>query len=346
MSASSSNYVPCTGGLGYIGSHTVIKLLEKGYRVAVLDNCANSSPVVLDRIAKIMGKDGLVKFFKLDLLEKEKVMELFKAEKFDGVIHFAGYKAVGESVAKPLEYYHNNLTGTLYLLEAMKAVPNCRRLVFSSSATVYQPSEVPLDEGKPLGPSNPYGQTKFMIEQFLQDLCVSDATFAVDILRYFNPVGAHPSGLIGENPTGPPNNLMPFIQQVGVGRREKLTVFGDDWPTPDGTGVRDYLHVDDLADGHLAALQYIDGKTGCFVHNLGTGSGVSVLEMVAGFEKASGVKIPYVIGPRRPGDLATVVADPAKAQTELQWKATRSIEEIMNSAWKWQSGNPEGYPKA
>lgn len=293
------------------------------------------------------------------------------------MIHFAGFKAVGESVAKPLEYYHNNLTGTLYLLEAMKQTAHCRKIVFSSSATVYQPCETPLDESKPLGPSNPYGQTKFMIEQFLRDLTVSDKSFAVDILRYFNPVGAHPSGLIGENPTGPPNNLMPFIQQVGVGRREKLTVFGNDWPTSDGTGVRDYLHVDDLAQGHLAALTFLNGKTGtdlkqsldpslkkvkslehlhysksilkyrsgCFTHNLGTGSGVSVLEMVAGFEKASGVKIPYVIGERRPGDLATVIADPKLAKEELKWTASRSLDEIMASAWKWQSGNPEGYPK-
>ncbi|CAD7962563.1 unnamed protein product [Amoebophrya sp. A25] len=343
--SSSSSYVLCTGGLGYIGSHTTIKLLEKGYKVAVLDNCANSSPVVLDRIAQIVGKEDSVKFFQMDLLEKDKVKALFEAEKFDAVIHFAGFKAVGESVAMPLAYYHNNLTGTLYLLEAMKA-SGCKRIVFSSSATVYQPSEVPLDESKPLGPSNPYGQTKFMIEQFLQDLYVSDKSFSIDILRYFNPVGAHPSGLIGEDPTGPPNNLMPFIQQVGVKRRDKLTVFGNDWPTPDGTGVRDYLHVDDLADGHLAALSYISDKTGCYVHNLGSGRGASVLEMVAGFEKASGVKIPYVIGPRRPGDLATVIADPARANTELKWTATRSLETIMDSAWKWQSGNPEGYPKA
>lgn len=334
-------HVLLTGGLGYLGSHTAVQLINEGYRVALLDNCANSSPVVVDRIEKITGVRP--KWIEMDLLERERIKDLFEKEKFDAVIHFAGFKSVGESVALPLSYYHNNLTGTIFLLEAMKA-SGCKKIVFSSSATVYQPSELPLDEMKPLGPSNPYGQTKLMIEQILRDVFVSDPKFSIDILRYFNPVGAHPSGLIGENPTGPPNNLMPFIQQVGVGRRPFLTVFGSDYDTVDGTGVRDYLHVDDLADGHIKALEFIKDRKGCHVHNLGTGKGVSVLQMVEGFEKVSGVKIAWKHGPRRPGDLGCVIADPKKAQEELGWKATRTLDDIMRTAWKWQSGNPLGYP--
>ena len=341
-----SNYVLCTGGLGYIGSHTVVQLLEAGYKVAILDNCSNSNPLVLKRIKKICGED--VPFYKVDLLDKAAVDGLFEHEKFDKVIHFAGLKAVGESCSMPLVYYQNNLTGTLNLLQVMTK-HNCKKIVFSSSATVYRPAEEPLDESKPLGPSNPYGQTKLMIENFLQDLFRSDPDWHISILRYFNPVGAHPSGLIGENPLGPPNNLMPFIQQVAVGRQEKLTVFGNDWPTDDGTGVRDYLHVDDLSAGHLAALAYLDKVTdgipnrGCFIHNLGTEKGFSVLEMKDAFEKNSGVKLNWVFGPRRPGDLASVVANANKANEELGWRATRDLDDIMKSAWNWQSQNPYGY---
>lgn len=344
-------YVLCTGGLGYIGTHTALQLLDRGYKVAIVDNCSNASPVVLKRLAKIRGVhedkwETVVKFFKVDLAtEAEKTKEIFAAEKFDAVIHFAGLKAVGESCSMPLEYYENNLMSTINLLKVMREV-NCKKIVFSSSATVYQPSEKPLDEESLLGASNPYGYTKQYIEQFLKDLYTSDKTWAISILRYFNPVGAHPSGLIGENPLGHPNNLMPFIQQVGVGKRPELTVFGDDYNTPDGTGVRDYIHVDDLSEGHLLALDYISKQgQGCFVHNLGSGKGFSVLEMVKGFEAASGVKIAYKVGPRRPGDLATVIANPAKAEKDFGFKTKRNIEEIMVSAWKWQSGNPEGYPK-
>lgn len=337
-------YVLCTGGAGYIGIHTAIQLLEAGYKVAILDNFANSNKIVLDRLKQICpGKE--VPFFEIDLCDKAKTKAVFAEQKFDAVIHFAGHKAVGESVSKPLMYYENNLCGTLNLLEAMGET-GCKQIVFSSSATVYKACEEPLDEGKPLGPSNPYGQTKFMIEQILQDLYVSDKTMCISILRYFNPCGAHPSGLVGENPAGWPNNLMPFIQQVGVGKREKLSVFGNDYNTPDGTGVRDYLHVDDLAAGHLAALKFLEKNSSngiCKVHNLGTGRGLSVMEMVKGFEAASGKPIPYDIGPRRPGDLATVVANAKLANAELEWTATRGIEDIMSSAWKWQSGNPNGY---
>lgn len=286
-------HVLCTGGLGYIGSHTVVQLVEQGHKVCILDSCANSSVVVIERIAQITKKPDAVSFVKMDLLDGAgvAVKELFEQHKFDGVIHFAGLKAVGESCTMPLEYYHNNITGTLFLLQAMRAA-GVKKIVFSSSATVYQPCDTPLDEDKPLGPSNPYGQTKFMIEQILKDLFESDKAFAISILRYFNPVGAHPSGLIGENPSGPPNNLMPFIQQVGVGRREKLTVFGTDYDTIDGTGVRDYLHVDDIASAHLRALEYLTEKhAGCFVHNLGTGQGQSVLQMKNAFEKASGREV-------------------------------------------------------
>lgn len=349
-SPAAMSYVLCTGGLGYIGTHTVVKLLEQGCTVAIMDNCSNANTIPIKRIGKIMEthpnyKNFVdLKFIKIDLAkEKERLLEVCKNENFDAVIHFAGLKAVGESVEMPLEYYENNLMSTINLLNVLKEV-NCKTFVFSSSATVYRPSDAPLDELQPLGASNPYGHTKRMIEQFLEDCYVADKSWRISILRYFNPVGAHPSGLIGENPLGPPNNLMPFIQQVGVGRREKLTVFGDKYDTKDGTGVRDYIHVDDLAEGHLAALDYIKKSgCGCYIHNLGSGTGYSVLDMVKAFEKASSVKIPYVIGPPRAGDLATVIANPAKAQNEFGWKTKRGIEEIMDSAWKWQSGNPNGY---
>merc|ERR1712039_1136633 len=274
------------------------------------------------------------------------VKELFEAQKFDGVIHFAGLKAVGESVVKPIWYYENNIVGTLNILKAMEH-SGCKAIVFSSSATVYMPCEEPLDESKTLGCSNPYGWTKYMIEQIMQDAAKANKELTVSILRYFNPVGAHPSGRIGESPSSYPNNLMPFVQQVAVGRRECLSVFGDDYSTPDGTGVRDYIHVDDLAEGHICALQKIltmDG--GCIIHNLGSGKGASVLDMVKAFEKASGKTIPYKISDRRPGDLATVVANPAKAKKDFDWECKRGLEDMCNSAWKWQSQNPYGYDES
>jgi len=339
----------CTGGLGFIGSHTVVQLHKAGFRVAILDNCHNSNPEVLNRLATILDIDETrfkdeIAFHRVDLMDKDSLEKLFAEHKFDQVIHFAGLKSVGESVSTPLFYYSNNLTGTLNLLEVMNK-HNCKQLVFSSSATVYKSYDGPVHEGCPLGASNPYGQTKLMTEQFLRDLANSDAQWRISMLRYFNPVGAHASGLIGENPLGPPNNLMPYIQQVGVGQRKSLTIFGDDYDTPDGTGVRDYLHVEDLAAGHLAALSFISKQTEacCTAHNLGTGKGYSVLEMVKAFERHSGREIPYSVGPRRPGDLGCVVADATKAQNELGWKATRTIDDIMRSAWKWQSENPRGY---
>jgi len=341
-------HVLCTGGAGYIGSHTVLKLIQNGARVSILDNHLNSSPIAVERLRKIAardfpGKNVEVELYNVDLLDKDAVEKLFAGTQFDAVVHFAGLKAVGESVEQPLWYYHNNITGTLHLLEAMRK-NNCKAIVFSSSATVYQACEEALDESKPLGASNPYGQTKFMIEQILRDLCVADKAFAVSILRYFNPVGNIASGEIGESPQGRPNNLLPFIQQVGVGRREKLTVFGSDYPTSDGTGVRDYIHVEDLAEGHVAALgKLFEVGAGCLTHNLGSGNGFSVFEMIKAFEQASGKEIKYEVGPRRPGDLAKVIADPSKANTELKWKTTRNIDEIMASAWKWQSTNPMGY---
>jgi UDP-glucose 4-epimerase len=337
----------CTGGLGFIGSHTVVQLHKAGFRVAILDNCVNSNPEVLNRLATILDIEDItteIAFHRVDLMDKDRLDDLFAQHKFTQVVHFAGLKSVGESVSTPLFYYSNNLTGTLNLLEAMSK-HNCKQLVFSSSATVYKPFDGPVHEECPLGPSNPYGHTKLMTEQFLRDLANSDAEWRISMLRYFNPVGAHESGLIGENPLGPPNNLMPYIQQVGVGRRESLTIFGDDYDTPDGTGVRDYLHVEDLAAGHLAALSFLNKQSDgcCTAHNLGTGKGFSVLEMVKAFEKHSGREIPYKIGTRRPGDLACVVADAAKAEKELGWKATRTIDDVMRSAWKWQSKNPRGY---
>lgn len=296
---------------------------------------------VLDRIKEISGQD--VFLHKVNMCDEKAVGEVFASKKFDGVIHFAGLKAVGESVEKPDYYYENNICGTLNILKAM-AMNNCRAIVFSSSATVYRPSEEPLDEEKPLGCSNPYGWTKFMIEQILRDTAVAQKDLSVSILRYFNPVGAHPSGRIGESPSGWPNNLMPFVQQVAVGRRELLSVFGNDYNTLDGTGVRDYIHVDDLADGHICALQKIlDMKGGCIVHNLGSGRGHSVLEMVKAFEIASGKVVPYKIADRRAGDLASVVANPSKAKADFGWVVKRTLDDMCSSAWKWQSSNPNGY---
>lgn len=335
-------YILCTGGAGYIGVHTVVKLIEAGFKVAIMDNLMNSNPKVLQRIKEITGVD--VPLFKVDMCDLPAVDELLLRERFDGIIHFAGLKAVGESVAKPIFYYENNIVGTLNILKAMEK-HNVHNIVFSSSATVYKPSEEPLDESKPTGCSNPYGWTKYMIEQILQDAQKARPRMAVSILRYFNPVGAHPSGRIGESPSTYPNNLMPFVQQVAVGRREKLGVFGNDYNTHDGTGVRDYIHVDDLAEGHICALQKLltMEEGGCIIHNLGSGSGNSVLDMVKAFEKASGKEIPYSIGPRRPGDLATVVCNPAKAKADFGWETKRTLEDMCDSAWKWQSANPYGY---
>jgi len=336
-----AKHILCTGGAGYIGSHTVIKLLENGFKVSVMDNYLNSSQKVQGRIKEITGVD--VPFFNIDMCDDAAVAKLFQEYKFDGVIHFAGLKAVGESVAKPIWYYQNNIQGTLNILTAMGR-SGCNTIVFSSSATVYQPCEEPIDESKPMGCSNPYGWTKYMIEQMLRDAAKADGALAVSILRYFNPVGAHPSGRLGESPSGIPNNLMPFVQQVAVGRREYLSVFGSDYNTIDGTGVRDYIHVDDLAEGHICALKkLLEMKTGVIIHNLGSGNGFSVLQMVQALEKASGKKIAYKLCERRPGDLSTVVANPARANAELNWSTKRTIDDIMQSAWKWQSENPFGY---
>lgn len=339
---SAGKYVLCTGGAGYIGSHTVVQLLERGFRVAVLDNYMNSNPKVFDRIKQIVP-GASVNVFEIDMQDIEAMRKVFAAEQFDAVIHFAGLKAVGESVAKPLYYYENNLRGTMNLLKVMKEY-SCKRLVFSSSATVYLPSEEPLHEEKPLGCSNPYGWTKFMIERMIIDSAHADKELAVSILRYFNPVGAHPSGHIGEAPSSYPNNLMPFIQQVAVGRRECLSIFGTDYPTADGTGVRDYIHVEDLAAGHLCALRKVfDVDGGCMIHNLGSGNGLSVKDMVSAFERASGRTIPCKEVDRRAGDLATVVANAEKAKRELEWQTTRGVDEMCASTWSWVSRNPYGY---
>lgn len=319
----------------------MVKLVENGYKVAILDNFLNASKKVMERLKELTGQD--IPLFELDMLDAKGMEDLFVKEKFDGVIHFAGLKAVGESVAKPLWYYENNISGTINMLKAMEKA-GTKNIVFSSSATVYLPSEEPLDESKPTGCSNPYGWTKYMIEEILMDYTKSSEAFKCSILRYFNPVGAHPSGRIGESPGQIPNNLMPFIQQVAVGRRECLSVFGDDYNTPDGTGVRDYIHVLDLADGHICALKKIlDMEKGYIVHNLGSGKGHSVLDMVTGFEAASGKKIPYKIAPRRAGDLATVVANPEKAKADFGWEVKLGLKEMCDSAWKWQSENPYGY---
>ena len=322
-----------TGGAGFIGSHTVVELLEKGEKIIIVDNFCNSSPEVLNKIKQITNKD--FKFYEVDLLDEENLEEVFKENNIESVIHFAGLKAVGESVAKPIEYYHNNITGTLILLKLMKKY-NCKKIVFSSSATVYgNPASLPIKEDFPLSTTNPYGSTKLMIEQILQDVCVADADFSVAILRYFNPIGAHESGLIGEVPNGIPNNVMPYILKVASGEYEALTVFGNDYNTPDGTGVRDYIHVVDLAKGHLKALDKIREEKGVKIYNLGTGNGYSVLDLVTNFEKVNGVKVNYKIGARRPGDIAACYADPSKAKEELGWTAERGIEEMCRDAWNF-----------
>ncbi|KAL8521290.1 hypothetical protein ACS0TY_011723 [Phlomoides rotata] len=340
-----SSSILVTGGAGYIGSHTVLQLLLGGYKAVVVDNLDNSSEIALKRVQELAGKHGSnLKFHKIDLRDKPALEKLFASEKFGAVIHFAGLKAVGESVQKPLMYYDNNLIGTIVLLEVM-AAHGCKKLVFSSSATVYGwPEVVPCTEESPISATNPYGRTKLFIEEICRDIYKSDSTWKIILLRYFNPVGAHPSGNIGEDPRGIPNNLMPFVQQVAVGRRPALTVYGTDYNTVDGTGVRDYIHVVDLADGHIAALNKIsDPSVGCEVYNLGTGKGTSVLEMVAAFEKASGKKIPLVNAARRPGDAEVVYAETDKAERELKWKANYGVDEMCRDQWNWASKNPYGY---
>ena len=330
-----------TGGAGYIGSHACVELLNAGYEVEVVDNLSNSKEEALRRVQEITGKS--LKFYKADLLDAEALDTIFKQESIDAVMHFAGLKAVGESVSIPLHYYHNNITGTLLLCKAMQKY-GVKNMVFSSSATVYgDPSRVPITEDFPLSATNPYGQTKLMIEQILRDLYKSDNSFNIAILRYFNPVGAHKSGLIGEDPKGIPNNLVPYITQVAAGKLDELKVFGNDYPTPDGTGVRDYIHVVDLVLGHLKALDKLMTNPGVVTYNLGTGKGYSVLEMVNAFRKVTGKPIPYKIVDRRPGDIASCYADPSKANKELGWRATRGLEEMCQDAWRWQSNNPNGY---
>lgn len=331
-----------TGGAGYIGSHTCVELLNNGYEVVIADNFDNASEKVIDRIEQITGKT--VDVYKIDVADKEALRELFSQCDIEAVIHFAGYKAVGESVAKPIMYYRNNIDTTLTLLEVMSEF-NVKKIVFSSSATVYGvPKVVPLNEGMPTSCTNPYGWTKLFNEQILTDATVADKDLSVVLLRYFNPIGAHESGLIGESPNGIPNNLMPYITQVAVGKREKLGVFGDDYDTPDGTGVRDYIHVVDLANGHLKALEFINkGHKGTEIFNLGTGTGYSVLDIVKTFSKVNELDIPYAIMDRRPGDVAIVTADPEKANKELNWTAQRGLEEMCRDSWNWQSNNPNGY---
>ena len=331
-----------TGGTGFIGSHTCVELLNAGYDVIIADNLYNSKEMVVDRIEQITGKRP--KFYNLDLRDYDSVSELFDLENIDAVIHFAGYKAVGESVKEPLKYYRNNLGSTINLCKAMKR-HGCFSIVFSSSATVYgDPAFVPITEECPLGETtNPYGATKSMQERILSDLWQSDNRWHVMLLRYFNPIGAHESGLIGEDPKGIPNNLLPYVAQVASGKLEKVHVFGNDYDTPDGTGVRDYIHVVDLAKGHVAAIKGMDQVSGVGIFNLGTGNGYSVLDIIKAFSAACGKEIPYVIDPRRPGDVATCYSDPSKAEKILGWKAEKNLEDMCRDAWRWQSKNPDGY---
>lgn len=331
-----------TGGAGYIGSHTVVELQNAGYDVVVLDNLSNASEKALDRVSKITGKP--VKFYKADILDRDALNNIFDKETIESCIHFAGLKAVGESVVKPWEYYENNIAGTLTLVDVMRK-NNVKNIIFSSSATVYgDPAQIPITEECPKGQcTNPYGWTKSMLEQVLTDIQKADPEWNVMLLRYFNPIGAHKSGTIGENPNGIPNNLMPYITQVAVGKLKELGVFGNDYDTPDGTGVRDYIHVVDLAKGHVKALKKIEENPGLAIYNLGTGKGYSVLDIVKNFEAATGVKIPYVIKPRRAGDIATCYCDASKAEKELGWKAENGIREMCEDSWRWQSANPDGY---
>jgi len=330
-----------TGGAGYIGSHTCVQLLEAGYEIDVIDNLHNSCEVSLERVKQITGKD--FNFFKIDLLDYDAIDEVFAKGAYDAVIHFAGLKAVGESVEIPLAYYHNNITGTIHLCQAMQKY-NCKKLVFSSSATVYgDPHTVPIKEDFPLSATNPYGRTKLTIEYILKDLYKSDNEWDIVILRYFNPVGAHKSGLIGEDPNGIPNNLVPFISQVAVGKLKELSIYGNDYDTPDGSGVRDYIHVVDLANGHLKAIEKVAKKSGIAIYNLGTGRGYSVFDMVKAFSEACGKQIPYKIVDRRPGDIGMCYADPTKAKEELGFIATHSLKEMCEDTWRWQEANPNGY---
>lgn len=330
-----------TGGMGYIGSHTTVELLNEGYEVVIVDNLSNSKELVVDRIKGITGKEP--KFYKCDVLNAKDMDKVFVENNIDSVIHFAGFKAVGESVAKPLEYYHNNLTSTFVLLELMRK-HGVKNLVFSSSATVYgDPEIVPITEESPLSATNPYGRTKLMLEDVLRDVYRADNSLNIALLRYFNPVGAHVSGTIGEDPRGIPNNLMPYITKVAIGELKELNVFGDDYNTPDGTGVRDYIHVVDLAKGHLKALEKLSKNSGLVTYNLGTGNGYSVLDIVKAFSEACGKEIPYKITARRPGDIATCYAEPKKANEELGWSAEKGIKEMCEDSWRWQSKNPKGY---
>ena len=330
-----------TGGMGYIGSHTVVELLNLNYEVVVVDNLSNSSILVKDRIKKITNKD--FKFYNVDVTDKESLKKVFEENKIDSIIHFAAFKAVGESVEKPLEYYENNLVGALVVFELMKEF-NVNNFVFSSSATVYgKPKSCPIKEDFSLSTTNPYGATKLMIEDIMRDLSKADKNLNLVILRYFNPIGAHESGLIGEEPKGIPNNLMPYITKVAVGQLNELSVFGDDYDTKDGTGVRDYIHVVDLAKGHVASIKKLEENPGLLTYNLGTGEGYSVLDLVKAFEKVNNIKIPYKIIDRRPGDIDMCYADPTKANEELGWKAERGIDEMCEDSWRWQSNNPKGY---
>lgn len=331
-----------TGGAGYIGSHTCVELLNEGYEVVILDNLYNSSYKAVERIQKITGKS--VVFYETDILDKEGIEKIFTEEKIDAVIHFAGLKAVGESVYKPLEYYHNNITGTLNLCDVMRN-HGVKNIIFSSSATVYgDPAQIPITEECPKGmPTNPYGWTKWMLEQILTDLHTADQTWNVILLRYFNPIGAHKSGMIGEDPKGIPNNLLPYVAQVAIGKLQCVGVFGNDYDTPDGTGVRDYIHVVDLAKGHVKAIAKLADEEGVSVYNLGTGKGYSVLDVIKAFEKACGHEIPYEIKPRRAGDIATCYSKCDKAKEELGWEAAYGIEEMCMDSWNWQSKNPDGY---
>lgn len=330
-----------TGGTGYIGSHTVVELLDSGYEVVIVDNFYNSKPEVLNRIQDITGKD--FKFYEIDIRDQEALDKVFSENQIEAVIHFAGLKAVGESVEIPITYYHNNITGTLMLCEVMQK-HGVKKIVFSSSATVYgMDNKPPYTEDMPTSATNPYGRTKLMIEEILKDIYVSDNSWGISILRYFNPIGAHASGKIGEDPNGIPNNLLPYITQVACGKREKLYVFGDDYDTHDGTGVRDYIHVVDLAQAHIKALEKIISNTGVEIYNLGTGVGYSVLDVINTFARVNQVEVPYVITDRRPGDVATSFADPSKALKELGWKAAKNLEDMCRDSWNWQKNNPDGY---
>jgi UDP-glucose 4-epimerase len=332
-----------TGGAGYIGSHTCIELIKAGYEVVVVDNLCNSSLESLKRVEKLTDSD--IPFYRVDVRNKVALTRIFEQHSIDGVIHFAGLKAVGESVEKPIEYYDTNVGGTFVLAEVMREF-DCKTFVFSSSATVYgDPHTLPIKEDFPLSATNPYGRSKLMIEEFLQDVFVADDTWHIALLRYFNPIGAHKSGLIGEDPNGIPSNLIPYISQVAIGKLENLIVFGGDYKTPDGTGVRDYIHVVDLAKGHVKALQALEDKPQVLIVNLGTGKGYSVLDMVKAFEKASGKDVPYQIVDRRQGDIATCYADPSYAVEKLNWEACYGIDEMCKDTWRWQCNNPNGYKK-